>query len=517
MIPTAEERQELAKRRHGNLADVPFPVLLAALALEERTVVVELERRQLKKSVTFELGQVVDARSNLAHETLGRYLVTEGKIKAGDFHPSLAQAASRGVPLGEILVERKLLTHEELFRSLQQNLAKKLLDLFTWTDGDYQLVLDPPETGSPLKVNAPQLLLTGVTKFSPQVQVDLAVGALVGKILGVDPDGKVALSSLRLTPAQAAVSRALEHGRRIDELATETALPFAEITRALWALALLGVAAPADRLPKRPKPARAVAVETPPGPSPLPVPPPSERGSRLDPIERDLLRNRIVEEYLSYRRQDPFDLLGLPEDAAAALIERRFLFYCRTHSPWEFERPELGDLADKARDLFLAGVRAYSQLSNAQERAMALARRRTLREERSHQPVSMAIKTDLLDSELQFKKGLEQKSAGRYPEALLQLEFAADCDPGNSLYRAELAHCRFLNQPDLNAKASVAELKEAIRIDANCGLAHFYLGEIERLQGNSTAAEDAYRKAMRLMTPDRRPIEGLKALKVKLS
>jgi hypothetical protein len=513
VIPTADERQELARKRQGNLAEVPFPALLAALALEERTVVVELERRQLHKSVTFEFGQVVDARSNLAHETLGRYLVTEGKIKEEDFTPSLALSASRGVPLGEILVEKQLLTHEELFRSLQQNLAKKLLDLFTWTDGEYRLVFDSPETGSPLKVIAPQLLLTGVTKFSPQSQVDLAVGALVGKPLGIHADGPVALAGLKLTAAQTAVTRALEKVRRIDELATETALPFPEITRALWALALLGIAAPADRLPKRPRP-KPTPIET--GRNPVAVPPPTEHGSRLDPIERDLLRNRVVQEYLSYRRQDPFDLLELPEEAALPLIERRFLFYCRTHAPWEFEGPELGDLAEKARDLFLAGVRAYSQLANAQERATLLARRRTLREERKSQPPSMVIKTDLLDSELQFKKGLQLKAAGRYPEALLQLEFAADCDPGNSLYRAELAHCRYLAQPDVNAKTSLGELREAIRIDANCGLAHYYLGEIERLENHPTAAEEAYRKAMRLMAPDRRPIEGLKALKVKV-
>lgn len=512
MIPTPEERQDLARKRQGNLAEVPFPALLAALALEERTVVLELERRQLQKSVTFEFGQVVDARSNLAHETLGRYLVAEGKIREDEFTPALALSASRGVPLGEILVEKKLLTHEELFRSLQQNLAKKLLDLFTWTDGTYHLVFDAPETGSPLKVNAPQLLLTGVTKFSPQAQVDLAVGALVGKSLGVDAEGPVRLSELKLSPAQSAVVQALEKGRRIDELAMETALPFPEITRALWALALLGVAVPADRLPKRPKPPPAPA----PTASPAPVPPPVERGTRLDPIERDLLRNRIVEEYLSYRRQDPFDLLQLPEDAGLPLIERRFLFYCRTHAPWEFEGPELGDLAEKARDLFLAGVRAYAQLSNAQERATLLTRRRTLREEKSRLPPSMVIKTDLLDSELQFKKGIQLKAAGRYPEALLQLEFAADCDPGNALYRAELADCRYRSMPEVHAKQALSELKEAIRLDANCGLAHYYLGEIERLHGSPAAAEEAYRKAMRLLAPDRRPIEGLKALKVKL-
>jgi tetratricopeptide (TPR) repeat protein len=100
---------------------------------------------------------------------------------------------------------------------------------------------------------------------------------------------------------------------------------------------------------------------------------------------------------------------------------------------------------------------------------------------------------------------------GKHREALMLLEFAADCDPQNSLYAAELAYCRFLVTPT-HADRALKELNETLRRDPNCGLAAFYAGEIERQAGNVAEAEAYLRRAIKLMSPDRRPIEALKAL-----
>ena len=69
---------------------------------------------------------------------------------------------------------------------------------------------------------------------------------------------------------------------------------------------------------------------------------------------------------------------------------------------------------------------------------------RCARSGRRRPAASFAIKTDLLDSESQYKKGKALMDAGKHREALMLLEFAADCDPQNGVYAAELAYCRFL-------------------------------------------------------------------------
>ena len=223
-------------------------------------------------------------------------------------------------------------------------------------------------------------------------------------------------------------------------------------------------------------------------------------------------RNEIMQAYLSYRRQDAFDLLGVPEEASAEGIDEQFLAFCRRFAPWTLDSPELAAMAERARDLFLAGARAYGELCDREQRSTLLFRRKTLRDERSKKPAaSFAIKTDLLDSEAQYKKGKALLEAGKPREALMLLEFAADCDPQNGVYAAETAWCRFL-VASAHAGRSLRELAETLRRDPNCGLAAFYAGEIHRQLGQAEEAEPHLRRALKLMSPDRRPIDALKAL-----
>jgi tetratricopeptide (TPR) repeat protein len=338
----------------------------------------------------------------------------------------------------------------------------------------------------------------------------------------------VPLAELRLLPGQERLAQALGRGARMDELATASGLPFDEVTRLVYALGVVGIMVPADQLPKSaPPPPPAPAA---PAPSPAAIqstagapvaiqPPAGARAaiepapSTLSPAEVDAVENELMQAYLDHRRQDPFDLLGVAEEAALPEIDRRFLAFAARWAPARFAAPGLDRLAEKATELFLAGARGYGQLADRGERETLLFRRRTLREERSRRPTgSIGIQTDLLDPEAQYRKGMAALAAGKLREAIQLFEFASDCDPQNGLYRAELARCRFRQSG--TAKA-VDELIEALRIDPRCGLALLYLGEIQGELGDLDAAEANLQRAIKRMAPDRRPIEALKDLQAK--
>jgi len=555
LIPTAERLAAIAGSRQGRLAEVPFGVLLQAFAVHGRTAAVDLRLRQISKKVLFEAGVPVDCRSNLVHETLGRYMVTVGKLAETELTACLARSAAQGVPLGEVLIERGLVGADELFRLLQGNLAKKLLDLFTWREAEYLVLEEEPHVESPLKVKVPQLVVTGIVKLAPQAEVDAAVAPLVGKRLALHPAPPFPLAEIRLAARQAPLIEALRNRPRLDELAAATRLPPDEMTRLVYALAVVGTVTTTDLLngtgavpvlaatnrptavtPVTPAISQAAtaggpaAVSAPsPGapparPSALPaVPVPSldssgelpagpGAGAALAAEEVERRRNEVMQTYLSYRKQDAYDLLGVSEDATPPLIDERYLAFAARYAPWQFAAPAFGQLAEKARDLFLAGARAYGQLGDREQRDTLLFRRKTLREERARRPADFSIKTDLLDPEVQYRKGKASMEAGKLREAIQQLEFASDCDPQNGLYRAELAWCRFQHSPTGANRQAIDGLEEALRIDPRCGLAHYYLGEIHRQLGNPREAEELLQKAIRLMAPDRRPTEALKAL-----
>jgi Domain of unknown function (DUF4388) len=578
VIPTPEQLEAISRLREGALGSpgapgaretVPFAALLLAFSAHRRTLAVELRRKQISKRIVFEHGVPVDCRSNLVHETLGRYMVAQGKVAAEDLHAYLGQSASLGLPLGEVLLDHDVVTAEELFRLLQENLAKKLLDVFTWRDGEFRTHADVPHPESPLKIRVPQLIVTGITKFAPQEEVDAGIVPLVGRKLCLNPSPPCALDEVRLSQRQSQVAVALRSGWRIDELATGTGLPFEEITRLLYALAMLGLVIAADRLAAAPAPraepaaglpgprdlaaATAAGVPSPAAaaaapaavaaatsgpvlaaaasPSGAPVlaasgtatataaaaTAPSSPGAASPPSAASpsttAYRNEIMQAYLSYRRLDAFDLLGADEDASPAAVESKYLEFAKRFAPWTLDGPELGGMEEKARDLFLAGARAYAELLDLEQRNTLLFRRKARREERDRRaPAEQpAIKTDLLDPEVQYRKGRALLDAGKLQEAALLIEFASDCDPQNGLYSAELAWCRFRLAPGQGARA-LKELQETLRRDPDCGLAVYYTGEVHRQMGDREDAEKMLRRAIKMMAPDRRPIEALKLL-----
>lgn len=499
--------------REGSLAEIPFAVLLQALAVNHSTVVLEIERKPLKKEIFVEKGMPVDCRSNLLHETLGRFMVSRGHISEEIYQDSLAKSASRGLQFGEVLILDGLITASELYKILQQNLAKKLLDGFTWRSGDFRLLSELPKIESSLKVNTPQLIVTGISKFALDDEVNEAVGPLVGKRLCLHPDPPWPLDEIRMNATERRLTSLLFRGKRIDEMAAETTVPFDKIMRLLYSLAVIGIIVPEDRMPagaEAAEPPPTVEVELPKQEEDLP---PVELDSEV--LEKE--RNEVMEAFLQHRRQDAFDLLGLSDQDPIARLERKYIEFARRFAPWNFEAPGLWDLVEKAETLFLAGGRAFGELADAERRNTLIMRRRTLREEAARKPARdrFAIKSQLLDPEVQFAKGTALVQAGKYREALQQLQFAHDCDPQNSDYRAELAYCRFQTEPRTGSELALGELRETLRIDPKCGLAVYYTGMVYGRIGQLQQAEDHLRRSIRLLMPDRRPIEALKRLQKK--
>src|SRR3954452_24871699 len=119
-LSPGERWEQVASLSEGQLAEVSYPMLLLALSRAGRSGVLELHRKPVEKRIFFADGVPVDCRSNLVHETFGRFLVGSGRLNEADFRTALSESLSRELPLGEVLLERNLIEPGELFRQLQQ-------------------------------------------------------------------------------------------------------------------------------------------------------------------------------------------------------------------------------------------------------------------------------------------------------------------------------------------------------------------------------------------------------------
>ncbi len=504
MFPSA---REVLKAREGALAEQPLPRLLHALTLEERTCVLELKLRQLEKRVLIEEGVPVGLTSNLLHETLGKFLVERKKLTEEQYQQVLTASVTTGQQYGAVLVQQGLITPFELYKQLQANLGHALLDCFRWTDARYRLVPEAPAAQSPIRLNPRQLIFTGITTSLPfdVVASELELGQ--GQRLAWTQGAAQAAEELKLSPKDTRLFQLLKGRPGFAELIAKSGLELEPAMRRIYAFAVLGLIDLAEKVPEvsAPPPAAVSA------PAPAPPPPAPPAGVPFAD-EDEALKNALATEFLEHRRKDPFDLLGVREDAPAALVRKAFLAKAEQFAPLQFRSAEL---KERAEALLLAYARAYGALTEPDQLELHR-KRRQLAKQAATAPKKdptehFRIRTDLLDATSQFAEGQRRLEAGVFRAAIDYFQYAFEIEP-KAKYRAYLAWARYQFNPAAHAKLALHELQEAAKSEPGCEEAWAFAGDIQRATGQHQAAEESYRRAFKLNPNQRRYPEAIKEL-----
>ena len=471
--PSRSDLQALLARRHGDLGDEPYRLLLLAIGLQRASGTLTLTRGPLEKEIVFESGAAIDCQSNIATETLARFLVSSGRIAEGQ-NPDVLPAA-------------------ELTRAVLQNLGRKLLEPFSWTRGTWQFTAEAPFVETSHRVRVPQLLVTGIVKVEPFETIESALQDAGAMELSIGASPLFDAGELRLSEEQQRVITAIRDGSTLDQFEANE-----DLQRFVYALLVLGIATPAGERavpffeldlppeepprstePPRAEPPRSAGFQ----PAATPA---SSRPDHAPPHE-------VLSAHANYRQKDPFELLDLDPSAGAVEINRAFVRSAERFLPSRFEE----EVREKAQDLLLASARAYAELADPIRRQAAIDRRApskpavpppAVAPSPPPRPAPPKPRRRIIDPEELYREGRAAVAAGRLRDALGYYEMAADCDAQNGTYAAEVAYTRYqlLISP---AAATIKSLKNAIRIDPRCGAAYLYLGKIQEALGNHVEAQ----------------------------
>lgn len=501
--------KDILKAGEGRLEAMAFPLVLHAISVEERTCTLELKLRNLEKRIVFEEGAPVDCSSNLLHETLGKYLVSKGKLTEEQYRAALADSVATNKPLGGLLVEKQLVPPFELFKHLQASLAHKILDVFRWHDATWRL-LPGEAVSTPIRINAAQLVFTGCGQLTDE-QVLALWSVPDAEGLQVASDGRTEGQELKLSAKDSRLVQKLKTKATVPELMAALSLERPALLRRLVPLVILGRVDLASRVQARPNPpppsspgavaavADAAAVAPPPG---LPF---------FDDDEK--VKNLLAGELLSYRDKDPFDVLGVPVTVQSVALQKAYLAKAAALSPVRFRSD---DLRQKAEGLALAYARAYGTLCDPEGVALHRRRREVLAEQQAETKRRSAaehfrIRTDLLDADTQFAEGYKRLNAGNFKGAVEYFEYACDIEP-KAQFRAYLARARCQLDPQRNAAKALVELSEACAAEPECEEAWAFRADIALGLGQTELADECYRKAIKLNPGQKRYTEQLKVV-----
>jgi hypothetical protein len=241
MTMSGRDPEDRALTLRGTIEETSVPELMHSVLGSGETGVLSFHRRGVTKSVYLHMGRVVYARSSDPDERLGEDLLLQGKITVRQYLEA-SKLIRPGRRLGTILVELNAINSEDLLSSLEHQVKEMLLDVFTWTTGEYELAMSEPGIGDVITLNfsMENLILEGVRRIRAWSRIYRGIGGDI-EAVPVPTGNTEVLLKLELTDEEQEVLSHASGRATYEQICQVSYLSNVETCRILWALQVLGV------------------------------------------------------------------------------------------------------------------------------------------------------------------------------------------------------------------------------------------------------------------------------------
>ncbi len=204
----------------GTLKRTPFPRVLQRLYAERATGSLLLLRETTKKIVAFAGGYPVWVRSNVPGETLGQILLEKHLITPEILAESVKRMLREKRHHGQILIEMGALSPFNLERALAHQLEAKLLEIFSWSDGKFMFKAGetPPAGAMRLERSPAALILEGIRRHYDADRQDEAIDRYGGHRIALASDPVLRLQDMTADASDLAFIRSIDGKRPVRSL-----------------------------------------------------------------------------------------------------------------------------------------------------------------------------------------------------------------------------------------------------------------------------------------------------------
>lgn len=125
----------------GSLKAFKFPEILQFLGRGQMTGILSLRRASEEVRISFRDGQITGAASSVRTVRIGDMLLYAGRISRQALDEALeAQESGGGSPrfLGDILIQRGLVSEQDLRSFIELQVKEEVWDLFNWEEGSFR-------------------------------------------------------------------------------------------------------------------------------------------------------------------------------------------------------------------------------------------------------------------------------------------------------------------------------------------------------------------------------------------
>ncbi len=246
----------------GSLKEASLADVCQLLALGRKTGCLSVADRSRFGQIYFDQGRITYARIVNRRDRLGDLLVRDGEIAQEQLDEVLVQQARQpDKRVGELLVERRIITAGDLTRYIRMQIEEAIYHLFTWSRGSFFFEVDerPDPADVMISINPESLLLEAARRVDEWSLIEKKVPSF-DLLFEVD-HGRLDSASVALTPEQQDLIPLLDGTRTLSEIIDQTGYTEFEVGKALFGLLQAGFAHQVGRRTEEPVRARDAEIQ----------------------------------------------------------------------------------------------------------------------------------------------------------------------------------------------------------------------------------------------------------------
>ncbi|HEV8433163.1 MAG TPA: DUF4388 domain-containing protein [Thermoanaerobaculia bacterium] len=222
----------------GDLSRVQLPDVLSFVSMIRRSGKLVLRNGTMERMLVWKDGDIVFATSNSPEDSLGLFLLRNGKITQQQYEESKRRVTPQ-VRHGKLLVQMGAISPKDLWWGVKNQALDIIYSLFHWQSGSFAFSESMEEISSEkivLSLNTSSVIMEGIRRLDETARIREKIPNLeivFMKIPGVTPD----FDALEMNDSEVAVYNDIDGMRSVRALiATANDLTEFDVTRILFQL-----------------------------------------------------------------------------------------------------------------------------------------------------------------------------------------------------------------------------------------------------------------------------------------
>jgi len=234
----------------GDLRRIQIADVLSFVAMIRSSGKLVLRQARLERTLHWIEGEIVFASSNSPDQSLGQFLLRNGKITQQQYDESKSRIGPNQRH-GKVLVQMGAISPNDLWWGLENQALEIIYSLFTWNDGSFAFVDAAEEVLSEritLSINTAGAIMEGIRRLDESVRIREKITSLdmvFAKVSGEVPD----FQALDMSEDEIAVYNNIDGQLTVRDLIGKSELTDFEVTRILFQLLMARIidVAPEER------------------------------------------------------------------------------------------------------------------------------------------------------------------------------------------------------------------------------------------------------------------------------